>query len=522
MSASLRQIMSALDARDVEVLTAPHGLGVQVRDVVILDPADLAEPRPEELVLVIGARGAAALPAVRAAGHGGAAAVAVKEAADLVEAAAEAGIALLDVRAEARWEGIEALTRDVIDVARAFEEPRTGEVLGDLFSIAQTIATLTGGMVSIEDTANRVLAYSRTDDEVDELRKLSILGWQGPERYLALLREWGVYRRLRAGEGVVRIEERPELGIRRRIAAGIHAGARPLGTVWVQEGATPLTGEAEEALLRASRALAPQLIRYHAKTGRDTGLRESLLVGLLGGRIDAASVADDIGVDPGRPSMVVAFAVRTETGGRPLQRAELINLITVHAAAYRRAALVVPVGSRIYALLPELGEGAQARVADLAREVVEAARGHLELAIHAALGEVVPELAQVAVSRADADLVLDAMARGDLPGDVAAHADVRPRLLLAEILSFLDERKRLRDPRLDKLAEHDAAHGHILIPSLLAFLDALGDVRGAAERLNIHPNTMRYRVRRAVEISGIALDDPVERLLAELQLRQYP
>jgi hypothetical protein len=29
-------------------------------------------------------------------------------------------------------------------------------------------------------------------------------------------------------------------------------------------------------------------------------------------------------------------------------------------------------------------------------------------------------------------------------------------------------------------------------------------------------------VRRAVEISGIALDDPVERLLAELQLRQYP
>jgi sugar diacid utilization regulator len=367
-----------------------------------------------------------------------------------------------------------------------------------------------------------VLAYSRTDDEVDELRKLSILGWQGPERYLALLREWGVYRRLRAGEGVVRIEERPELGIRRRIAAGIHAGSRPLGTVWVQEGATPLTSEAEDALLRASRALAPQLIRYHAKTGRDTGLRESLLVGLLGGRIDADSVADDLGLDPGRPSMVAAFAVRTETGRRPLQRAELINLITVHAAAYRRAALVVPIGSRIYALLPELGEGAEARVADLAREVAEAARGHLELEVHAALGEVVPALAEVAVSRADADRVLDAMARGDLPGDVAAHADVRPRLLLAEILGFLDERKRLRDPRLDKLAEHDAAHGHILIPSLLAFLDALGDVRGAAERLNIHPNTMRYRVRRAVEISGIALDDPVERLLAELQLRQYP
>jgi len=522
MATSLRQILSALSARDVEVLTAPYGLGVQVRDVVILDPADAAEPNPEELVLVIGARGTAALPAVRAAGRGGAAAVAVKEASGLAEAAAEAGIALLDVRAEARWERIEALTRDVIDVARAFEEPRTGEVLGDLFSIAQTIATLTGGLVSIEDTANRVLAYSRTDDEVDELRRLSILGWQGPERYLALLREWGVYQRLRAGEGVVHIEERPELGIRRRIAAGIHAGARPLGTVWVQEGATPLTSQAETALLRASRALAPQLIRYHAKTGRDTGLRESLVVGLLGGRLDADSVADDIGVDPARPAMVAAFAVRTETGPRPLQQAELVNLIALHAGAYRRAALVVPVGSRIYALLPDLDSAAQARVAELAGEIVEAARGHLNLTIHAALGETVPRLARVPDSRADADRVLDTMSRGGRPGEVASYADVRPQLLLAEILGFLDEHSRLRDPRLDELAEHDAAHGHILIPSLLAFLDALGDVRGAAERLNIHPNTMRYRVRRAVEISGISLDDPVERLLTELQLRQYP
>src|SRR3569833_2595300 len=184
MATSLRQILSALSARDVEVLTAPYGLGVLVCVVVILDPADAAEPNPEELVLVIGARGTAALPAVRAAGRGGAAAVAVKEASGLAEAAAEAGIALLDVRAEARWERIEALTRDVIDVARAFEAPRTGEVLGDLFSITQTITTLTGGLVSIEDTAIRVLAGARAGGGGGGRRRRAGRGGRGPERGL--------------------------------------------------------------------------------------------------------------------------------------------------------------------------------------------------------------------------------------------------------------------------------------------------------------------------------------------------
>jgi DNA-binding PucR family transcriptional regulator len=38
----------------------------------------------------------------------------------------------------------------------------------------------------------------------------------------------------------------------------------------------------------------------------------------------------------------------------------------------------------------------------------------------------------------------------------------------------------------------------------------------------VHPNTFRYRLRRLVEVSGIDLDDPVERLVAHLQLTLLP
>jgi DNA-binding PucR family transcriptional regulator len=37
--------------------------------------------------------------------------------------------------------------------------------------------------------------------------------------------------------------------------------------------------------------------------------------------------------------------------------------------------------------------------------------------------------------------------------------------------------------------------------------------------LHIHPNTVRYRLQRIIEVSGIRLDDPDERLVAMLHLR---
>jgi len=152
------------------VLTAPDGLDAEVRDVVILDPDDAPDSRAGDLVLVIGARGRSAAGHVRAAGKRGATAVAVKDAEPLRQTAADAGVALLDVRAEVRWEQLESLSRNVVSAARGTADADAGEVLGDLFSLAQTIAALTGGSVSIEDTANRVLAYSRSSDEVDEPR----------------------------------------------------------------------------------------------------------------------------------------------------------------------------------------------------------------------------------------------------------------------------------------------------------------------------------------------------------------
>jgi DNA-binding PucR family transcriptional regulator len=413
----------------------------------------------------------------------------------------------------------------VLDDARLAAGADPGDASGDLFSLAQTIASLTGGLVSIEDSASRVLAYS-SGEEVDELRRLSVLGRRGPEQYLALLREWGVFSRLRSGEEVVRIDEHPELGIRRRLAVGIHAGTQPLGTIWVQEGDRPFTAGSEEALLGAARTTALYLLRQRTEASVGLRLREDLLASLLEGRIEAAALADTVEVTARRPAVVAAFAL--SPGGRPaaaeehdrsereLQRRRMIDLVAVHTAAYRRTALVTALGGRVYVLLPELA-GAEAAVVALTRRTVEAARGVLGVAVQGAVGSPVAALAEVPRSRTDADRVLDAMGR-DLALDVATMADVRSRVLVGETLAHLRATPTLRDPRLELLARHDAEAGSALAVSLMAYLEEFGDVRAAARRLHIHPNTLRYRVRRAEAVTGIDLGDARERLFAHLQL----
>lgn len=57
------------------------------------------------------------------------------------------------------------------------------------------------------------------------------------------------------------------------------------------------------------------------------------------------------------------------------------------------------------------------------------------------------------------------------------------------------------------LEEHDDAHGTELAATCEALARAYGDVRLAAEALCQHPNTVRYRLRKAKEVLGMA-DSP--------------
>ncbi|MDQ1739633.1 MAG: hypothetical protein QOE53_1285, partial [Pseudonocardiales bacterium] len=242
--------------------------------VAVADPQDPGAPLAAgELVLGLGIGPAGAAELLASARAGGAAAVLLRrppateqnEQAELERLAAAEQVQLDWLDARYGWNELHRqLLNRLAPAIRADDE---------LAELAQTIATLTGGLVTIEDTSSRVLAYSRSTDEVDELRRLSILGRSGPAQYLALLREWGVYDRLASSEEVVEIAEHPESGVRRRLAVGVFAGERQLATIWLQQGSGDFEPHAEQALLGAARITAAQLV---SRGRRPAGAQDAL------------------------------------------------------------------------------------------------------------------------------------------------------------------------------------------------------------------------------------------------------
>ncbi|MCZ4517722.1 helix-turn-helix domain-containing protein [Rhodococcus ruber] len=517
---SLRSLLTSLHSAVVELVVAPAGIDMTVESVALLDADDLRLPpgASADLTLLVGVTEADVVRwfddlALRAAADRPRAVLTkVADSAALTHGARETGIALVAVHRQTRWELLLSMTRGVLDQVRSHSpDDGTFGADTDLYELAQTVASLTKGMVSIEDERSHVLAYSASDDAADELRTLSILGREGPADYLRGLHERGVFDRLRRTDDVIDVPADHELGIRRRLAVGIRrisGSPTTLGTIWVQEGAIPLADEAD-GVLRGASAVAARLITRIANAPTNETLQIQRLLGARGGGVDVPSLASALSIPATGSSAVVGFASCGE-----FDTGALAPAIRLHASAFRRDSLVTTIGERIYALFPGVASGTG--ISGWAADAVGRIERRTSLALRAAVAAPIADLEAVAVARFEVDRVLDGTT-GEVR--VTTLEESRTSVLLGEILELIGNHEQLRDPRLAELDRYDASNDSRMRESLETYLTCFGDVRSAADRLHVHPNTLRYRVRRIEQILDLDLADSDARLLVEIQLR---
>ena len=134
----------------------------------------------------------------------------------------------------------------------------------------------------------------------------------------------------------------------------------------------------------------------------------------------------------------------------------------------------------------------------------------------AAVGPLVP-LAETPESFRVARRALELSARGllDAPGPVIRCRDhVTTLLLLAD--EFLVA--QLAETTLAPLAGVPGRRREQLAETLLALVRTRGSAPELGRLLNLHPQTIRARLKRLAELFGDRLDDPAERLRLELAL----
>ncbi|WP_371800915.1 helix-turn-helix domain-containing protein [Streptomyces sp. NBC_01732] len=547
---SLERILGLIDPGMLDVVVAPRGTGVPVTDVVLHDPGeeredDGARAAAGLILLAVGVEAASpeALDVLRAADRAGAAAVVMRPGArgpraELVEAAGRGRTALLTRRPEQGWtEVLGRLRTALVHSDPAGTTGVAGLRPGDLSGLANTVAALVGGAITIEDPQSRVLAYSRLDHEPDPMRRLTILGQEVPRWRVDELRASGFFRTLWSTEDVVRLPADDRYA--ERLAIAVRHGSEVLGSIWAAADGRPLAEDAAAALRTAARAAVPHLSHHQTWGLAAARAREGAVHALLRGDVRSAREA---GVTADRPYAVVvaeAYDGRGEEAydgqgtsdgrgagapeGRGAGRAgrRVLDVLALQAAAYRPGCVTARSGRRLYVLVPA-GDGE----AGPARTLLASVRSVPRDVVLAGAGPVAAGPAGLPASREAAELVVRVLREraarlpaGEVRSAVAAYDEVVPEATVLRLLDRVEPLWGSLAGPVHAMVEHDRMHGSAYGDSVTAYLDASCDTGTAARRLNVHPNTLRYRLRRARELFGVDPADPAVRLLAEIGLR---
>jgi DNA-binding PucR family transcriptional regulator len=179
----------------------------------------------------------------------------------------------------------------------------------------------------------------------------------------------------------------------------------------------------------------------------------------------------------------------------------------------------VAVGRDVYLLLADGSRPADDRLEAMAQEILGDRGDTFPAGTVAGVGSVVDGLVEATRSLDEARRVAAVLDAASGASRVASIERVRSHAIVERIAEIAAAEPGLLKGPLEKLYERDReGRGHYA-DTLRAFLDHFGDVTAASASLDVHPNTFRYRMRRLLEISGLDLDDPVERMVAHLQLR---
>jgi purine catabolism regulator len=138
-----------------------------------------------------------------------------------------------------------------------------------------------------------------------------------------------------------------------------------------------------------------------------------------------------------------------------------------------------------------------------------------ELRVTVGVGRESPSLEHLAESFHQAQLAVE-LGQSLWGGNQAVHYD---DLGIHRVLFALRDHEGMITPPLQRIVEYDNEHEADYVLTLRAYLKHMGRLRPAAAELNIHRNTLEYRVARIASVAGITLDDPDIRLAMELGIR---
>ncbi|MFC8416466.1 helix-turn-helix domain-containing protein (plasmid) [Streptomyces coelicoflavus] len=513
--------------------TGPVGEAQLFEHVTILSPVDDVPIPARAMVLGVGVHGARGIvQLLERIGDAGATALVVRGPAEIdVEVharAMQASVSVLSLVGGASWLRLATLLQPR---SAGGDDPwaavGTADTELDLFKIANSLSGLLDAPVTIEDRDSRILAFSADQVRADEARKASVLGQQVPGVYQTPLTDQGIFHRLYASARPVFIEPFMR-GAKPRVAFRVSAADELLGSIWAVSE-EPLSPVHEQAMMEAAHVAAIAMLRSRIAADAAHRMRLATVAALLQGGQPAWQAAQKLSAPRTVTGGYVLAAGLTHDGRVPVTATagldHVAGSLTMLLRGELPSAVCALLGDTIYGIVPTYAD----EPADLAT-VRRLATGFVQRlgrdwrGLVIGIGAPVHHLTDLNRSRDDADLVLrvlrcSAAGAGTPPLRLATREDVYGRSLVLRLSDLLAGETLPHVGPLDRLRAYDRTHDAALLQTLRCWLDNFGDISAASEILHVHKNTLRYRLKRITEVTGVDLTDAEMRFELMLQFR---
>ena len=397
----------------------------------------------------------------------------------------------------------------------------------DVGAVTRMLSDLVGRRVLLLDALLQVVAMAPASERFE---------WAPRQGYVR-----AVLATLARERRPLRVPPMPDSGVDAScVLAPVALGDAILGYLALLPEGDELVGRGDEVDLQivqhAANVYALSMMRERMAAEVARQLKDELFEGLLSGRPQDEQVAREramrLGYNPDVVYRVLVLMVHAAGAAgvagvagvdvddkRPellAQRRRLLESLAELCGRRSREAFATLRDDDLVVLMPE---------SDDARELGHTAVRHAsalgpDWRVTVGIGGQCRTAAAIADSYAQARRALDVSQRFYPAGhgDVVCFEDLGLYRLLFHV-GDAEELRGFTEQVLGALLEYDQRHNADFVRTLAAFLDHNGNLQATARELNLHVNSVAYRMQRIQAIASLDLEQADERLLAQVALK---
>jgi PucR family transcriptional regulator, purine catabolism regulatory protein len=388
----------------------------------------------------------------------------------------------------------------------------------DIGAVTRMLSDLVGRRVLLLDPLLQVLAMAPVSERFE---------WAPRQGYVrAALATLARERR------PIRIPPMPDFGVDAScVLAPVALGDAILGYLALLPEDDELVGRGDDVDLQivqhAANVYALSMMRERMAAEVARQFKDELFEGLLSGRPQDEQVAREramrLGYSPDVVYRVVVLVVHSAgaevTSEHPellAQRRRLLESLAELCSRRSPGAFATLRDDDLVVLMPDGGD---------ARELGHTAVRHAsalgpDWRVTVGVGGRCTSASAIASSYAQARRALDVSQRFYPAGhgDVVLFEDLGLYRLLFHV-GDAEELRGFTEQVLGALLEYDQRHNADFVRTLAAFLDHNGNLQATARELNLHVNSVAYRMQRVQAIAALDLERSDDRLLAQVALK---